>query len=227
MEHIATRPKESSCALVSDRMDETPTPSAMMNGTVIGPVVTPPESKATARYSGLAITASKNTSPYRPISSHLRGILNRMRSMLSIRKMPTPTPTVTISTVVSIAGTLSASTVRSGSDTVIATPSSSATDRISARFRDFVSFAPICVPMGVIDTSLPTVNRPMPTISISEPSRNESIRSAFIGTNVRHIKPTIITMGSTDPAASLNFSKNTFLEVIRYSFLTAATSCTD
>ena len=30
-------------------MDETPTPSAMINGTVIGPVVTPPESNATAQ----------------------------------------------------------------------------------------------------------------------------------------------------------------------------------
>ena len=30
-------------------MDATPTPRAMMNGTVIGPVVTPPESNATER----------------------------------------------------------------------------------------------------------------------------------------------------------------------------------
>ena len=30
-------------------MDATPTPSAIMNGTVIGPVVTPPESNATER----------------------------------------------------------------------------------------------------------------------------------------------------------------------------------
>ena len=32
-------------------MAETPTPRAMMKGTVMGPVVTPPESKATARNS--------------------------------------------------------------------------------------------------------------------------------------------------------------------------------
>ena len=32
-------------------MEETPRPKAMMNGTVMGPVVTPPESKATARKS--------------------------------------------------------------------------------------------------------------------------------------------------------------------------------
>ena len=47
MELIATRPKLSFCASLSLRDDATPTPSAMMNGTVIGPVVTPPESKAT------------------------------------------------------------------------------------------------------------------------------------------------------------------------------------
>ena len=49
MEQRATRPKLSSEACRSLRMDEIPTPSAMINGTVMGPVVTPPESKATAR----------------------------------------------------------------------------------------------------------------------------------------------------------------------------------
>ena len=48
-EHSATRPKLSFSASLSLRIAETPTPSASMNGTVIGPVVTPPESKATAR----------------------------------------------------------------------------------------------------------------------------------------------------------------------------------
>ena len=50
-EHMATRPKLSSAAWRSPRMAETPTPSAMMKGTVMGPVVTPPESNATARNS--------------------------------------------------------------------------------------------------------------------------------------------------------------------------------
>ena len=48
-EHRATRPKESSAALESLRMAAMPRPKDMMKGTVIGPVVTPPESKATAR----------------------------------------------------------------------------------------------------------------------------------------------------------------------------------
>ena len=49
MEQSATRPKLSDFAFSSLRMEATPTPSAMMNGTVIGPVVTPPESNATER----------------------------------------------------------------------------------------------------------------------------------------------------------------------------------
>ena len=40
----------------------TPTPSAIMNGTVMGPVVTPPESKATAQKSGDTNMARPNTS---------------------------------------------------------------------------------------------------------------------------------------------------------------------
>ena len=50
-EQRATRPKLSWAAFSSLRMEETPRPKAMMNGTVMGPVVTPPESKATARKS--------------------------------------------------------------------------------------------------------------------------------------------------------------------------------
>ena len=49
MEHSATRPKLSAAAFLSLRMEATPTPMAMIKGTVMGPVVTPPESKATLR----------------------------------------------------------------------------------------------------------------------------------------------------------------------------------
>ena len=49
-EQSATRPKLSLFAFSSLRIDATPTPSAIMNGTVIGPVVTPPESKDVEYY---------------------------------------------------------------------------------------------------------------------------------------------------------------------------------
>lgn len=42
-------------------MEATPTPRAMMNGTVMGPVVTPPESKAMARKSSGTKKATANT----------------------------------------------------------------------------------------------------------------------------------------------------------------------
>ena len=61
MEHKATRPKLSVLAFSSLRMEATPTPSAIIKGTVIGPVVTPPESKATDRKSGSDRAASTNT----------------------------------------------------------------------------------------------------------------------------------------------------------------------
>ena len=48
-------------AFLSPRTAVRPRPSAMMNGTVMGPVVTPPESKATAQKSGDTNIASVNT----------------------------------------------------------------------------------------------------------------------------------------------------------------------
>ena len=66
-----------------------------------------------------------------------------MRTMHSIRKKPTPTETVRMSTVESMSGTLPASTCRSGSATVMATPRMKLTNRMSGRLRDFVSLEPM------------------------------------------------------------------------------------
>ena len=63
MEHNDTRPKLSDSALLSLRIWLTPTPMARMKGTVMGPVVTPPESKATDRKLLSTKTQSRNTSP--------------------------------------------------------------------------------------------------------------------------------------------------------------------
>ena len=61
MLHSATRPKLSLSAFLSPRTAVRPRPSAMMNGTVMGPVVTPPESNATARNASGTNTARANT----------------------------------------------------------------------------------------------------------------------------------------------------------------------
>ena len=61
-EQSATRPKLSDLAFSSLRMEAMPTPSAMMKGTVIGPVVTPPASKATESMSGSVRAAPRKIS---------------------------------------------------------------------------------------------------------------------------------------------------------------------
>ncbi len=54
------RPKLSLEPSLSLRVEERPTPMAIIKGTVIGPVVTPPESNATAMKSAGAAKESKN-----------------------------------------------------------------------------------------------------------------------------------------------------------------------
>ena len=129
--------------------------------------------------------------------------------MLTMRKKPTPTDTVTISTVVSISGVFVASTCRSGSATVIATPSTKLISRISPSFRDLVILAPIWFPICVIDSSEPRVNRAIPTIIIREPIRNESISPLSMGTKNMQRTATINVIGSTDKTDSFIFSANT------------------
>ena len=58
-EHRATRPKESLPEFLSLRMAARPMPRAMMKGTVMGPVVTPPESKA----AGIKVSGAKKDRP--------------------------------------------------------------------------------------------------------------------------------------------------------------------
>ena len=54
-------PKLSLEPSLSLRVEERPTPMAIIKGTVIGPVVTPPESNATAMKSAGAAKESKNS----------------------------------------------------------------------------------------------------------------------------------------------------------------------
>ena len=129
--------------------------------------------------------------------------------MHSIRNSPTPTETVTISTVLSIAGTFVASTCKSGSAIVMATPSRKLTARMNQSFLDFVIFAPMRFPMRDMESSAPSVNSPMPRIRSPEPSRNESISPTSTRTSARHSTATIAVTGKTDAAASFSFSANT------------------
>lgn len=87
----ATRPKLSLAASLSPRTAAMPTPIAMMNGTVIGPVVTPPESYATARKLSGTKTETTASRPYSASSSLERLMRFKMRTTASARNAPTPT----------------------------------------------------------------------------------------------------------------------------------------
>ena len=127
-----------------------------------------------------------------------------MRSIQMVRKMPTPAETVRISMVLSMPGTFCASTCRSGSAMVIARPKIKASTRISHRRRDLVIFAPTKLPIWVMDSSAPSVNRPMPTISISAPTRKASISPLPTGMKKKHRTATMMVMGSTESTASFS-----------------------
>ena len=62
IEQSAMSPKLFSPLFLPPRVIAMPTPRAIMNGTVIGPVVTPPESNAIGRNSGLPLTTTSEAS---------------------------------------------------------------------------------------------------------------------------------------------------------------------
>ena len=124
--------------------------------------------------------------------------------MQMVRKMPTPTDTVRISMVLSMPGTFWARTCRSGSAMVMTTPRTKASTRMSHRRRDLVIFAPTRLPIWVMDSSAPSVNRPMPKISMTAPTRKASISPLPTGTKKKHSTATIRVMGSTESTASFS-----------------------
>ena len=60
-EQMPTMPKLSSCEREPPTAPEMPTPSARMKGTVMGPVVTPPESNERGTYPSAEQAASTKT----------------------------------------------------------------------------------------------------------------------------------------------------------------------
>lgn len=109
-----------------------------------------------------------------------------------------------ISMVLSIPGTFWASTCRSGSAMVITRPRMKASPRISHSRRDLVIFAPTRLPIWVMDSSAPSVNSPMPAISMAAPTRKASISPLPTGTKKKHSTATINVMGTTESTASFS-----------------------
>ena len=103
-------------------------------------------------------------------------------------------------------GTELASTCKSGSDTVTATPKRKLTIKMRGRFFDLVRAAPIRTPMGLMELSAPTVNNPMPATTNKDPTRKDSICPVGSGVTNKHSKHTMIRMGSTELMLSSTLS---------------------
>ena len=131
-------------------------PSAMMKGTVIGPVVTPPESNATAMNSLGTKMAITNTRIYETHSMCNSLIWKRMRSSATTKNSPTPTATVRINTGLGMEGTWLANTVRSGSAIVTTAPIAKQSRATSQSFLDFVMPTPMPSPIGIMAISTPS-----------------------------------------------------------------------
>jgi len=76
------------------------------------------------------------------------------------------------------------------------------------RFLDFVIIVPVRSPIGVIESSTPTLKKSIPIISIAAPTKKVSKISGGIGAMEKQRKSTINSMGNTAFSVSLSFSLN-------------------
>ena len=118
------------------------------------------------------------------------------------RNTPTPTATDQMMMLFSMAGTWLASTCKSGSATVMIMPIRKPIPAMIQIFRDRVISLPTAWPRGIMDISDPRVNSPMPTMSITPPSRNATMALLGTGAMVKHSASTIKMMGSTEVSDS-------------------------
>ena len=73
-------------------------------------------------------------------------------------------------------------------------------------FRERVIAEPTSLPIGVIARSVPSVNSPMPKISIIAPIIKEIRMSVGTGTTVKHSTNTMAVIGRTEESDSFSFS---------------------
>ena len=144
------------------------------------------------------------------ISSKFNGIRNVIRAMAIAINVPTPNATARINTMFGMAGTCSARTTRSGSANVMMMPKINPMISGSANRFDLLSSIPIPSPMGVMATSAPNVNKPMPTTNKIAPNRNNTKVPGVIGVKVILNISTIAVIGRTDASDSKIFSINCF-----------------
>ncbi|OPZ76258.1 MAG: hypothetical protein BWY78_01426 [Alphaproteobacteria bacterium ADurb.Bin438] len=183
-----------------------PIPNAIIKGTVIGPVVTPPASKATDKKLSGTNKAKIKVKPYKIASNIESLILRKILKTESNKNKPTPKATDKIIIMFGTFGTCSANTCKSGSDIVTTVPIKKLINKIDQSFLDFVKAAPINSPIGIIAISAPIINIPIPKISNNEPTIKTISMSILIGTSKKDNKKTIILTGIIDVKDSIIFS---------------------
>ena len=143
-----------------------------------------------------------------PVRSAWKTILSTAIS----RNNPTPTPTVTISSVPFITAlTCPARTARSGSATVISNPITKLMDSRMPIFLDLVRPSPMYCPIGVIAISAPRLNRLMPTISrAAAPAKTASSCLVISTQGVTASRKTSRLTGTTEISDSRSFSRRDF-----------------
>ena len=172
----------------------------------MGPVVTPPESKATARKSLGIKREIPIKSRYNTIKIVDRLIWNKILIIARARKIPTPTATVRIRVRLSMEGTCCASTCKSGSEMVMMTPMENPISSTNMILRVLEICTPMPSPRGVIAISAPSWKKPIPMTSITAPTRNMTIAPSSTGTSSMLNSSTIPVMGRTAERDSRIFS---------------------
>ena len=132
------------------------------------------------------------------------------------RNIPVPSDTViSITHLLLIPGTCSASTIRSGSDIVTIKPSTKLSIAIKLSLRLLLKCEPTYPPIFIVDISTPTLKSAIPTIIISVATRSASVVARLNGKNTRYSTIIIAKNGSMDTALSRHLSQNSF----KYAFI--------
>lgn len=131
-----------------------------------------------------------------------------IRRMAITKNTATPKATARISVMLGMDGTCPAKTCKSGSEMVITNPIIKLIAIIKNRFFDFVMIVPVRSPIGVMESSTPTLKNSMPAMSRAAPKRNKSNIPDGMGAMVKHRKRTIKRIGKTALRVSLSFSLN-------------------
>ena len=131
-----------------------------------------------------------------------------IRRIATTRNMATPRATARINVRFGIDGTCWARTCKSGSDIVIKKPITKLTKITIKRFLDLVMMVPVLSPIGVMDTSTPTLKNNIPIINKMAPIKKVIRILGGIGAMVKQSNKTMASMGMTAFRVSVNFSLN-------------------